>query len=226
LKTTDDGTSMNDRGYVDNLKKGKENTFQQLVDFGDRILYPYLITRAVPHEDAEDLVAETLFKVILKIDSYSKERGKCTTWIFTILRNTLLDHQRKNKRKCSAYHVGLEDVAESELLELGLTEYIDSFAHAQEQWEPEHQLQVKLREAMKILSPRDRQILELYYYAELDTPELAGILVVKVRTVLKLVSRARIRLKDVLEKMGEDASCYRDRESGSNRKERIHGREC
>ena len=131
--------------------------------------------------------------------------------MFTILRNTMLDHQRKNKRRFSGYHVGIDDIAESELLELGFTEYIDSFAHAQEHWEPEHHLQVKLREAMKILSPRDRQILELYYYAELDTPELARILGVKVKTVLKLVSRARIRLKDVFEKMEEETSHYHDR---------------
>ncbi len=56
--------------------------------------------------------------------------------------------------------------------------------------------------AISRLSPKDRELILLYYYQELDAREIASILGKKENTILKRLSRARARLKEQLQKEG------------------------
>lgn len=57
----------------------------------------YIMARVQHRADAEDLCAEVFEKVFRKIDDYDQSKASLSTWIFTVTRNTLIDHFRKTK---------------------------------------------------------------------------------------------------------------------------------
>lgn len=57
----------------------------------------YIMARVQHRADAEDLCADVFEKVFRRIDEYDQEKASLSTWIFTITRNTLIDHFRKSK---------------------------------------------------------------------------------------------------------------------------------
>lgn len=57
----------------------------------------YIMARVQHRADAEDLCADVFEKVFRRIDEYDQEKASLSTWIFTITRNTVIDHFRKSK---------------------------------------------------------------------------------------------------------------------------------
>ena len=57
----------------------------------------YLMARLQHRADAEDLCADVFEKVFRKIKDYDGEKASIGTWIFTITRNTVIDHYRRSK---------------------------------------------------------------------------------------------------------------------------------
>lgn len=48
-------------------------------------------------DTAKDLMMDVFTKIHLKFDSYSSRKGALSTWIFNIVKNTMIDHKRKSK---------------------------------------------------------------------------------------------------------------------------------
>ena len=57
----------------------------------------YLRARIRNTAEAEDLCSEIFEKVLRKAEGYDQSKAAVGTWIFTITRNTLIDHYRKTK---------------------------------------------------------------------------------------------------------------------------------
>ncbi len=57
----------------------------------------YIMARVQRRADAEDLCADVFEKISRKINDYNADKAALNTWIFTITRNTLIDHFRKTK---------------------------------------------------------------------------------------------------------------------------------
>lgn len=57
----------------------------------------YLRARIRNTAEAEDLCSEIFEKVLRKAEDYDQSKAAVGTWIFTITRNTLIDHYRKTK---------------------------------------------------------------------------------------------------------------------------------
>ena len=57
----------------------------------------YIRARVQHRADAEDLCADVYEKVCSKIGEYDPSKATLNTWIFTIARNTVIDHYRKAK---------------------------------------------------------------------------------------------------------------------------------
>lgn len=57
----------------------------------------YIMARVQHRADAEDLCADVFEKVFRKMDQFDQSKASLSTWIFTITRNTLIDHFRRNK---------------------------------------------------------------------------------------------------------------------------------
>ncbi len=57
----------------------------------------YLMARIRNRADAEDLCSDVFEKVQRKLGDYDKGKAAIGTWIFTITRNTLIDHYRRTR---------------------------------------------------------------------------------------------------------------------------------
>ncbi len=57
----------------------------------------YIRARVQQRADAEDLCADVYEKIARKLDEYDPSKASLSTWIFTITRNTVIDHFRKTK---------------------------------------------------------------------------------------------------------------------------------
>src|SRR5882757_184924 len=70
-------------------------------------LYRHAYRLSGNHEDAEDLVQETMMKAYKAFDTF-REGTNLNAWVFRILTNTFINVYRKNKRqpvRCSADEV-------------------------------------------------------------------------------------------------------------------------
>ena len=57
----------------------------------------YIHARVRNRADAEDLCADVFEKVQRKLEDFDPSKASVSTWIFTITRNTVIDHYRRSK---------------------------------------------------------------------------------------------------------------------------------
>ena len=57
----------------------------------------YISARIRSRADAEDLCSEVFEKVQRKLDEFDSSKASVSTWIFTITRNTVIDHFRRTR---------------------------------------------------------------------------------------------------------------------------------
>jgi RNA polymerase sigma factor (sigma-70 family) len=136
--------------------------------------------------DAEDVVAETLYKVIKNIHKFDPGRGaKFSTWVFQITVNTTKDWCRKNSENSCLVH-DVEHLS------------IDpDTAQSKEELTEDGRL---MRDAVSQLDEIDRQILEWFIH---DVPlvQIAKYLGMQEGTVRQRKSRALQKLKAIYESL-------------------------
>ena len=57
----------------------------------------YIYSRIRNRADAEDICSDVFEKVQRKLPDFDPEKASVSTWIFTITRNTVIDHYRRSK---------------------------------------------------------------------------------------------------------------------------------
>ena len=57
----------------------------------------YILARIRNRADAEDITADVFEKVQRKLADFDPSKASVSTWIFTITRNTVIDHYRRNR---------------------------------------------------------------------------------------------------------------------------------
>jgi len=58
----------------------------------------YISARIRNRADAEDFCSEVFMKVHRKLEDFDETKASISTWVFTITRNTLIDHFRRNRQ--------------------------------------------------------------------------------------------------------------------------------
>ena len=146
------------------------------------------------HQDTEDVVSSTCINLCKKVPLL---RGMdCNTlraYILISVRNTAFNLVRERGKK-------------PELL-WGESEYLDSLLSSQNQ--PEDDLfasvdQSKLTEAMMLLPPRERNLIESKYILLHSDQEIAKELNIKPASVRVMLMRTRQRLKDLIGDMNHE----------------------
>jgi len=62
-----------------------------------KILTAYIKNKYPTIYDYEDIVSDVLIKVFLNLSNYKTKKGRFKSWVFTILKNHLIDVWKKNK---------------------------------------------------------------------------------------------------------------------------------
>lgn len=167
-------------------QRGDREAFAKLYDTFVVSVYRHIYFR-VNVEDAEDLTEMVFLKAWEYLPKYQKQpQASFSAWLFTIVRNLLVDYYRMN-----VSHDSLDDhVADDRL---------DS--------DPTHPLkcvldQKTLKLALQQLKDRYQQVIILKFINDLSNEEIAHTLGRSVGNIRVLQFRALKELKSILQQMG------------------------
>jgi RNA polymerase sigma-70 factor (ECF subfamily) len=152
------GDGQSDLDLIARWKRGDERAATELVARHAQALARFACSFGA-NEDVDDLVQDTFVRAFQSLDGFRGE-SSFRTWLFTIERRLLLDRRRAARRRPSRVEVQEEDVA---------TEYdaLDTLVAGEAAG--------RVREAMKRLSPTQREVFTLRVAQGLSYKEIADI---------------------------------------------------
>ena len=156
------------------------------------VVYGYLARRVGPAL-GEELAAETFEIAFAKRERYRPETPDARPWLFGIAVNLLRTQRRKERRELRAYaRTGLDPLTgpDDECFEAAGRQ-----AAARE-----------LAGALARLGAKDREILLLFFWADLTYEEIAVALAIPVGTVRSRLNRARNRLRELVDGSGQSGA--------------------
>ena len=197
LQLSEDATSPQETDkiaiLIADIRAGNLEAFDTLMRLEERRVYRTALNLLGRPEDAEDAVQETFLRVHRSLDRYDAARP-WRTWLYAVSLNVCRDVGRKRRLRSLVSLDAWRASGGADPLEEGPSP--DVLA------ETERRREV-LRQAMKRLTPREREALTLHAIEELSAAEVAPMLGVTEGTVRSLASRARAKLTQYVgERMG------------------------
>lgn len=166
----------------------KEEEFSEIFKAYYKRVYNYIYYRVNCQYVAEDLTSEVFEAVMVKRDSYSKEKAPFEVWVFAIARNKVNDHFRGLKKRnffsldVIKDFISGDKTPESEAIE------------AEENRE--------LFKALETLDKRERNVVALKFGAQLKNIEIAQVLDITESNVGVILYRTMKKLKKEIESVG------------------------
>ncbi len=149
-------------------------------------LLAYARRRLWGRAEADDAVSETFARACNRIADFQWTGGGFTAWLYGILRNVVMETQRRSRRTTPL--MAPDERVEDESLE-GLL--LDEETAA-------------VRAAFATLSPDDQEVLELRVVGGLTADEVAGVVGKRSGAVRMAQSRALVRLRAALDQVVAD----------------------
>lgn len=184
---------------IHRAQQGDLSAYETLIQSYETLIYNLCLRMLKDQQEAYDAAQEVCLKIWRQLGTY-KGKSKLTTWIYRLTTNQCLDILRKNKKKQEvSLYIDEEDTEEK-------------LAPTQSVWEDvsEHMMhserQRVLWEAIDSLKEEYRIALLLRDIEGRSYEEIASILELSLGTVKSRISRARLKLKKILE---QDREPYR-----------------
>ena len=140
----------------------------------------YISARVQRRAEAEDLCSEVFEKAWRKMDAYDPKKASVSTWIFTITRNTVIDHYRRTRPS--------EELDENLPAEGTLEEPI-----------LQEEMLGELAGALKEMPEELQDIIVMLYYDQKPMTEIAGIMRLSYGAVKLRHQNALVLLREALE---------------------------
>ena len=174
-----------ERQLIHRSRQGDTTAYAELIRMHSRCVFAICLGITSHHQDAEDMVQQALLQAYANLPHLRKTQS-FAPWLYQIARNLCLDLKRKHKRD----QQGVEQHRGEQTLTClsGAAQDTPDFGG--------------LLQAMAGLSPQDRTALSLYYFEGQSTACVAGILDISESTLLVRLSRARKKLRSLLEERG------------------------
>jgi RNA polymerase sigma-70 factor, ECF subfamily len=122
-------------------------------------IYNYFRYRIADDAVAEDLTSETFEKAIDKWETYDPGKASLTTWLFAIARNTCTDHLRNHR-----HYLPLE-AAENHADGPSIEQIVEQQDDLNQLWY-----------LVRSLDDREREIISLFYGADMTNREIAEVM--------------------------------------------------
>ena len=163
----------------------RERAFRRIYAAHFDAVLAYALRRVDRPEDAGDVTAET-FLVAWRRLAHAPRGPELRPWLYGVARRVLANHRRGEKRRIA----------------LGQRLRRELKAHVPDSSDDVVQ-QADVTAAMRLLSARDQEVLELHLWEGLESREIAEVLGLTTAVVRPRLSRARTRLRELL---GNDPS--------------------
>jgi RNA polymerase sigma factor (sigma-70 family) len=175
-------TESIDNQLMFRVKEGNLDQMGLLFDRHHRSLYGFFYHNTGLKDESEDLV-QTVFMNMIRSRATFTGSHKFETWMYTIARNALKDHYRKNKR--SSAFVDTEQVEH----QLQDSTTADEKIHRKEE-------EKLLKRALEQLNEIDRELIILSRYKEMKYQEIAVLLNLSEGAIKVRVHRAVKQLRE------------------------------
>lgn len=162
-----------------------EAAFEELYEHFFPRVYNFIYARLKNSSDADDVTSTTFLKMNENLDSYDPAKAAFSTWLFRIASNALIDHTRQAEKNYE-------------------TEWDEFFDPAAPEYDtPEVKMMSsetnrELLMALDKLNERERRIIELKFWGDMDTRSIAEILDMKESNVRVTLHRTLAKLKNIL----------------------------
>ena len=186
--------AVDEGNFVAEARAGNVSAFEELVN-----LYERKIFRLAKHitgntEEAEDVLQETFLKAFTHLDQFQGD-SKFYTWIVRIAVNEALMKLRKRN---TARSVSLDEMIETD--ENLMPRQVEDWGDNPEQKFAKDELQRILSEAIDSLEPGFRAVFVVRDVEQFSTEETASLLNLSVPAVKSRLLRARLKLRQKLNK--------------------------
>ena len=182
-RSTDDARAIYDRLLVVRCQLGERRAIEELVRRWERPLLFY-VRRLIPAEaDALAVMQEVWVKVLTRLSSL-RDPGRLAPWLYTLARNTLMDHLRDRYAR-EQLLAAQRDATGGD--EPAVEDDTGWFVAAEE-----------VHFGLSRVSVVDREVLTLYFLDDLSIDDIAGVLRIPPGTVKSRLFHARNALRDVL----------------------------
>ena len=205
---------MTEQELVALAKQGDQDAFAQLVEANQNKIYSLALRMTGNPEDGADLAQEAFLKAWRSLPSFQEE-SSFSTWLYKLTSNLCIDFLRKEKRrKVAVTTISLDDDEDdSPPME------VPDHRFTPEAEVERRELRAAMSQALKVMSEEHRQILILREVEGLSYTEIAELLGVEEGTVKSRLARARISLRNILQKDGNFSSPTSSNHSETKRKE-------
>ena len=167
-------------------------------------LFSYAIVRVNDREIAKDIVQETLLSALQNLQSFRGDSSE-KTWLFSILKNKIIDHYRKSSADKT---VSFSEAGDS----FKLDDYFDAEGEWKESAAPENwsrsghddyrskEFHEVLQKCLAKLTAQCRAIFSLKYLDELESEEICKRLTISTSNYWVIMHRAKLALRRCIEK--------------------------
>jgi RNA polymerase sigma-70 factor (ECF subfamily) len=171
-------------------KEGNERAFRQLYEDNYEMIYRLAYRYSRSPQDAEDIMQETFIKAFREIDKFDLGVStRFSAWIYRIGMRCSLDYLRKRKsRRADRVESLTHTYAEPEAQD-----------PSPEQSAIANQTIARVRNALHLLSPKQRVIFDLRHFQHRALDEISDRLQCSPSTVKKQLQRAVLKLRRQLE---------------------------
>ena len=164
-----------------NIASDRE-TFAELYEEYLPQVFRYMSYRLNDNSIAEDLTSSVFEKALARFTSYRADKASFSTWLFTIARNTVIDHYRTSGKKKT---VPLDKAAEMAETKSSPEE---EFARREERQ--------RLKVCLAALSTQEQDIVSFKFGSELTNRQIAQMIGLSESNVGTILYRAVRKLRD------------------------------
>ena len=190
---------INDAVLIEQYQKGDSAALERLVLKYQNRIYNVILKICADHDDAAELTQETFVKVIENLDKF-EGRSSFYTWIFRIAVNVTLNYcQRDTKlvfRSLDAEHEPQDDSKVKQVLKDFLSD--DSSPDPAAEVQKKELYRIAAR-ALMGLDNAHRAVIVLRDIEGMSYARIAEVLDIELGTVRSRLSRARSKMRDILE---------------------------
>lgn len=166
------------------MKRGDKEALEDLYDRYVKLLYSFSYKMLEDKQVSEEIVQEVFIKIWTQKSAYDDSKGKFSSWLLTITRNTVIDHIRKRK----------EVVSDMQAREL--TEDPDPSVEDQVEWKEKKE---DIKQAMNQLGTDQQQVIELFYFKGMSQQKIAEQCDIPLGTVKGRIRLALKHLRETLQ---------------------------
>jgi len=172
---------LTEKELIELCKKGDRRAHMQIYDKYSRAMYNVSYRFMNDSDIAQDMMQDGFIKAFSKLDSYSGE-VIFGGWLKRIIVNTCLDEIRKKK----------------DIISFDDAKFLEPVIEVEDNIYQNEELYETVRNCINNLPEKYRVVVNLFLVEGYDYDEISSILDVKSSTARSLVSRAKIKLKQML----------------------------